>query len=222
MKDVLIFEAGIQIFIIDGSRRTDSAARAIIEAAWQVGRIHIELADCAKEDRKTLGDIKKMLIHCTMETRTTTTGERWTFYTNSGVFMDIPCNSRNYIRADKDGNLYPVEAPRTDETTTEAESCTVEETSAQKGTGRTKGTPPDQVHTNHRKAHTGQNTKPRQAARDGRKATENTRKMAFLGSDVNDRQKSTVQKHPPPFVKRFRQRFETLISDRFLRSGVRG
>ena len=140
MKDVLIFEAGIQIFIIDGSRRTDSAARAIIEAAWQVGRIHIELADRAKEDRKTLDDIKKRLIHCTMETRTTTTGDRWTFYTKSGVFMDIPSNSRNYIRADKDGNLYPVEAPRIDETTTEAESCTVEETSAQEGTENAKTT----------------------------------------------------------------------------------
>ena len=220
--------------------------------------------------------------------------------------MDIPSNSRNYIRADKDGNLYPVEAPRIDETTTEAESCTVEETSAQEGTENAKttdmetfkkeysriynhlydheghagvdatrrkysrlfdemweqikdvvkafytitgdlltsdrecaafmkaletvGTPqasheqtepeetsisttegngdarterhdrpprmPQDARKAHHptkypptttKAHTWQNTKPRQAAQDGRKATENTRKMAFFGSDVNDR-----------------------------------
>ena len=134
MKDVLIFEAGIQIFIIDGSRRTDSAARAVISALCENGRITPDTADRAKEDRKTLDDIKKSLIHCTMETRTTGGGDRWTFYTKSGVFMDIPSNSRNYIRADKDGNLCPVEAHRTDETTTEAESCTIEETSAQEGT----------------------------------------------------------------------------------------
>ena len=140
MKDVLIIDIGVQVYIIDGSRRTDNAARAVISALCENGRITPNTADRAKEDRKTLDDIKKRLIHCTMETRTTTTGDRWTFYTKSGVFMDIPSNSRNYIRADKYGNIYSVEAPRMDETTTEAESCTIEETSAQEGTESAKTT----------------------------------------------------------------------------------
>lgn len=121
MKDVLLSNAGVQVYIIDGSRRTDAAARAVITALYNAGRVCKEAAERAMDDRPTLDKIKRIMIHCKMETRTTETGNRWTFYTKSGVFMDIPAYSENYITADADGNLYAAEAP------TEPEAVTGEE-----------------------------------------------------------------------------------------------
>ena len=106
MKDVLLSNAGVQVYIIDGSRRTDAAARAVITALYNAGRVCKEAAERAWSDRATLDKIKRNMLHVQMEERETETGNRWTFYIESGVFMDIPAYSNNYIRADKNGLLY--------------------------------------------------------------------------------------------------------------------
>lgn len=131
MKDVLLSNAGVQVYIIDGSRRTDGAARAVITALYKAGRICKEAAERAWSDRATLDKIKKYMVHCKMETRATETGDRWTFYTKTGVFMDIEAYSRNYITADADGNLYPTEAPTEPETIEGNEDTTAAETEPQ-------------------------------------------------------------------------------------------
>ena len=106
MKDVLLSNAGVQVYIIDGSRRTDAAARAVITALYNAGRVCKEAAERAWSDRATLDKIKRNMLHVQMEERETETGKRWTFYAAGCVYMDIPAYSRNYIRADKNGLLY--------------------------------------------------------------------------------------------------------------------
>lgn len=106
MKDVLLSNAGVQVYIIDGSRRTDAAARAVITALYNAGRVCKDAAERAKSDRATLDKIKRNMLHVQMEERETVTGKRWTFYTAGCVYMDISAYSRNYIRADKNGLLY--------------------------------------------------------------------------------------------------------------------
>ena len=132
--DVLLINAGVQVYIIDGSRRTDEAALALIKAMENAGRIAPETAERARNDRRTLDKIKMTMNHYNMETRETATGARWTFSSASGVVLDIPAYSRNYIRADKQGNLYPVEATTTPETVTGKEDTTTAGNSAQEAT----------------------------------------------------------------------------------------
>ena len=132
--DVLLINAGVQVYIIDGSRRTDEAALALIAAMENAGRIAPETAERAKNDRRTLDKIKMTMNHYHMETRETATGARWTFSSASGVVLDIPAYEANYIRADKQGNLYPVEAPTTPETVTGKEDTTTDGNSAQEAT----------------------------------------------------------------------------------------
>lgn len=133
-KDVLLSDIGTQVYIIDGASRTDKAAQAVIAALCNSGRITGELAERAKNDRTTLDKIKRNLLHVQMEERETETGMRWTFYTESGVYMDISAYSRNYIRADKHGNLYPTEAPTEPETSEGNEDTTTTKTEPQEGT----------------------------------------------------------------------------------------
>lgn len=133
-KNVLLSNAGVQVYIVDGKARTDKAALAVISALCESGRITEELAERARNDRPTLDKIKKNMIHAQMETRETETGKRWTFYTASGVFMDIPAYSRNYITADADGNLYAVEAPTETEITEGKEEPTPTDTEPQRAT----------------------------------------------------------------------------------------
>ena len=145
--DVLLINAGVQVYIIDGSRRTDEAALALIKAMENAGRIAPETAERARNDRRTLDKIKMTMNHYNMETRETATGARWTFSSASGVVLDIPAYEANYIRADKQGNLYPVEAPTTPETVTGKEDTTTDGNSAQEATETaqktTEGTPAD-------------------------------------------------------------------------------
>ena len=133
-KDVLLSDIGTQVYIIDGASRTDKAAQAVIAALCNNGRITGELAERARNDRPTLDKIKRNLLHVQMEERETETGMRWTFYTASGVYMDISAYSRNYIRADKHGNLYPTEAPTEPETIEGKEDTTTAKTEPQEGT----------------------------------------------------------------------------------------
>lgn len=139
-KDVLLSDIGTQVYIIDGASRTDKAAQALITALCNSGRITGELAERARNDRPTMDKIKRNLLHVQMEERETETGMRWTFYTESGVYMDIPAYSRNYIRADKQGNLYPTEAPTTPETVTDGETTTSTEKEPQSATETQKKT----------------------------------------------------------------------------------
>lgn len=139
-KDVLLSDIGTQVYIIDGASRTDKAAQAVIVALCNNGRITGELAERAKNDRPTLDKIKRNLLHVQMEERETETGMRWTFYTESGVYMDISAYSHNYIRADKHGNLYPTEAPTEPETIEGKEDTTAAETEPQRATETQKKT----------------------------------------------------------------------------------
>ena len=129
--DVLLINAGVQVYIIDGSRRTDEAALALINAMENAGRIAPETAERARNDRRTLDKIKMTMTHYHMETRETATGARWTFSSASGVALDIPAYEANYIRADKQGNLYPVEATTAPETVTGKEDTTTAGNEAQ-------------------------------------------------------------------------------------------
>lgn len=133
-KDVLLSDIGTQVYIIDGASRTDKAAQAVITALCNNGRITGELAERARNDRSTLDKIKRNLLHVQMEERETETGMRWTFYTKAGVFMDIEAYSRNYITADANGNLYPTEAPTTEETSEAAQDTTCADKEPQEGT----------------------------------------------------------------------------------------
>lgn len=143
--DVLLINAGVQVYIIDGSRRTDEAALALIAAMENAGRIAPETAERARNDRRTLDKIKMTMNHYNMETRETATGARWTFSSASGVVLDIPAYEANYIRADKQGNLYPIEAPTAPEIVTGKEDTTTAGNSAQEATEAaqktTEGTP---------------------------------------------------------------------------------
>ena len=138
MKDVLLSNAGIQVYIIDGSRRTDAAARAVITALYNAGRVCKEAAERAWSDRATLDKIKRNMLHVQMEERETETGKRWTFYTAGFVYMDIPSYSPNYIRADKNGLLYSNQdaqnAPTETENTEGKEDTTTTETEPQRAT----------------------------------------------------------------------------------------
>ena len=141
-KDVLLSDVGTQVYIIDGASRTDKAAQAVISALCNSGRITGELAERAKSDRATLDKIKRNLLHVQMEERETETGKRWTFYTQSGVYMDIPAYSRNYIIADKYGALYQdaQNAPTAEEPEQDKEITTREENEPQRATETAKKT----------------------------------------------------------------------------------
>lgn len=164
-KDVLLSDIGTQVYIIDGASRTDKAAQAVITALCNNGRITGELAERARNDRPTLDKIKRNLLHVQMEERETETGMRWTFYTESGVYMDISAYSRNYIRADKQGNLYPVEAPTEGETSTAGQDTACTDREPQEGTETAQKTADDTTTA-------GSDTDHTKASQDAQKATQ--------------------------------------------------
>ena len=110
MKNVLLSEIGNNIYIIiEGSRRTDAAARAAISALCARGIISPDLAERAKGDRATLDKIKRNMESVLLET----IGDKWNFYTKSGLYMSIPAGCEGYILAEStEPKRKPAAVPR--------------------------------------------------------------------------------------------------------------
>ena len=186
-KDVLLSDIGTQVYIIDGASRTDKAAQAVITALCNSGRITGELAERARNDRPTLDKIKRNLLHVQMEERETETGMRWTFYTESGVYMDISAYSRNYIRADKQGDLYPVEDPTTEETSTTGPDAACTDKEPQEGAETAQKTADDTTTA-------GSDTDHTEASQDAQKATQTegtTAGWETIAQEGNEPQRAT-------------------------------
>lgn len=187
MKDVLLSNAGVQVYIIDGSRRTDAAARAVITALYNAGRVCKDAAERAKNDRATLDKIKRNMLHVQMEERETETGKRWTFYTAGCVYMDISAYSRNYIRADKQGNIYPAEAPTEEEPSTTGQDTTCTDREPQTATQSAETTADDTTTAGSDADHT-------EASQDAQKATQSegtTSGGQTITAEGNEAQRAT-------------------------------